>query len=248
MPRLDIRRTFDDDNFSAKQDIDNILDDMETFLNVTKLDDDNIQDASLTGSTKLTADTISAGKLASSSVTTAKIIDDSVTDDKLASDCAGNGLTQDTNGALAVNVDDSTLEISSDTVQVKDNGVTTAKLGDDQVTNAKFDTGIYFDKITRNLETDLSQSTLAATSVSVTTSGSPVLILAYGAYRSSGVTSAVSLQLKRDSTVLFTYQGADAQLRAWIDNVGAGTYTYTLAKSSGTFTAESDSNLIVMEL
>lgn len=248
MPRLDIRRTFDDDNFSAKQDIDNILDDMETFLNVTQLDDDNIQDASITGSDKLTADTISAGKLASSAVTTAKIVDDSVTDDKLAADCAGNGLTQDANGAIAVNVDDSTLEVSSDTVQVKDNGVTTAKINDNAVTNAKFDTGIYFDKITRNLQTDLSQSTLAGTSVSITTSGSPVLIIAYGAYRSSGVTSAVSLEMKRDSTVLFTYQGADAQMRAWIDDVAAGTYTYTLSKLSGTFAAESDCNIIVMEL
>ena len=40
---------------------------------------------------------------------------------------AGDGLEKDSDGTLKVKVDDSTLEISSDTVQVKDGGITPTK-------------------------------------------------------------------------------------------------------------------------
>lgn len=56
------------------------------------------------------------------------IANNSVTSDKLASSVAGNGLSGGGGNALAVNVDSSTLEINSDTVRVKDAGITNAKL------------------------------------------------------------------------------------------------------------------------
>jgi len=48
-----------------------------------------------------------------------EIKDDGVTASKINSDVAGDGLGQDTLGALFINVDDSTIEISGDTLQVK---------------------------------------------------------------------------------------------------------------------------------
>ena len=72
---------------------------------------------------------ISTAKLANSAVTTVKIADDAVTAAKINADVAGLGLEPNaTTGALDVKVDASTLEISTDTVQVKDLGITEAKL------------------------------------------------------------------------------------------------------------------------
>ena len=54
----------------------------------------------------------------------------------LKSDVAGNGLSY-SSGVIAVGVDDSTIELSSDAVRIKNLGVTTAKLAADAVTGAK---------------------------------------------------------------------------------------------------------------
>jgi len=51
---------------------------------------------------------------------------------------AGDGLGKSGN-TLYVNVDNSTIEIVSDTLQVKDGGITTAKISDEAVTEAKLD-------------------------------------------------------------------------------------------------------------
>jgi len=54
----------------------------------------------------------------------------------LASTSAGPGLTY-ASGVLTVDVDDSTIEIDTDTVRVKDLGITTAKIADNNITYAK---------------------------------------------------------------------------------------------------------------
>lgn len=59
---------------------------------------------------------------------TSDIADGAVTAAKIAAAVAGAGLTGGAGTALAVVVDDSTLEIATDTVQIKDLGVTAAKL------------------------------------------------------------------------------------------------------------------------
>jgi hypothetical protein len=61
-------------------------------------------------------------------VGTADIADGAVTAAKIAAAVAGAGLTGGAGTALAVQVDDSTLNIPVDTVQIKDLGVTAAKL------------------------------------------------------------------------------------------------------------------------
>ena len=53
---------------------------------------------------------------------------DKVTKTEIAADVAGDGLTQATGGELDVNVDDSTIEVDTDTVRVKDTGITLGKL------------------------------------------------------------------------------------------------------------------------
>jgi hypothetical protein len=61
----------------------------------------------------------------------------SVGPNELNASVAGNGLSGGGGSALAVNVDDTGIEIISDTLRLKDGGVTAAKLGATSVTAAK---------------------------------------------------------------------------------------------------------------
>ena len=91
-----------------------------------------------TGALTIEAGAVETGMMASSSivtskisdlnVTTGKLADAAVTSAKLASAVAGDGLAGGAGTALSVNVDDSSIEISSDTLQVKAAGVTAAML------------------------------------------------------------------------------------------------------------------------
>jgi len=81
--------------------------------------------------------TVSDGGVKWGQVVTAGITDGAVTSAKIASAVAGNGLAGGAGSALSVNVDDSTIEINSDSLRVKDGGIVTAKLADDSVTAAK---------------------------------------------------------------------------------------------------------------
>lgn len=80
---------------------------------------------------------IAGTNLIANSIQTSFIQDDAVDKDKIAADVAGSGLGQNANGSLEVNVDGSTIEINSDTLRVKDGGITTAKLAANSVTAAK---------------------------------------------------------------------------------------------------------------
>lgn len=77
---------------------------------------------------KITDLNVTTGKIADLAVTTGKIADAAVTAAKIDSAVAGNGLAGGAGTALSVNVDDSTLEINSDIIRVKDSGITVAKL------------------------------------------------------------------------------------------------------------------------
>ena len=73
---------------------------------------------------------------AASAIDTAQIVDNAVTAAKLDAAVAGNGLAGGGGTALSVNVDDSTIEINSDALRVKDSGITNAKLAEDTIQTA----------------------------------------------------------------------------------------------------------------
>lgn len=76
---------------------------------------------------------VATANIDDSAVTTAKINSAAVDENKLATSVAGNGLAGGAGTALSVNVDSSTIEINSDTLRVKDAGISTAKLATDSV-------------------------------------------------------------------------------------------------------------------
>jgi hypothetical protein len=63
MPTLTITKTYQDGDILLESDLDNIKDDVETFLNVTKLDGDNLQNGSI-DTDQLAASAVTAAKLA----------------------------------------------------------------------------------------------------------------------------------------------------------------------------------------
>lgn len=84
--------------------------------------------------------TVTDGGVKWGQVATAGIADAAVTADKIASAVAGSGLGGGAGTALSVNVDNSTIEINSDTLRLKDGGVTTAKIADGTLLTTDFDT------------------------------------------------------------------------------------------------------------
>lgn len=90
-----------------------------------------------TSNAQIVANAVGTTEINASAVTTAKIADAAVTEAKLAASVAGGGLTGGAGTALAVNVDGSTLEINTDTVRVKDAGITNAKMATAAFTNIK---------------------------------------------------------------------------------------------------------------
>lgn len=116
-------------------DITTYVNNLEATLNAAgNVSTTDLADLSVT-TVKLANDAVTASKLADDvsvdanrAVTTDHIRDSAITAAKIAVAVAGNGLTGGGGSALAVNVDNSTIEVSSDTVQVKDAGITEAKL------------------------------------------------------------------------------------------------------------------------
>ena len=78
MAQLNITRLYADGEVLFEADLDEVSGDMESLLNVTRLNDDNIQDGGITGSTKLADGSVTAGLIESLSITTSKILDASV--------------------------------------------------------------------------------------------------------------------------------------------------------------------------
>jgi len=70
-------------------------------------------------------------QLKNGGVAIAKIADDAVTKAKVAADVAGAGLGQNVDGSLEAKVDASTIEIATDTLQVKAGGIAPAHLAAD---------------------------------------------------------------------------------------------------------------------
>lgn len=132
MSSLSVTRSYDDGEVLVRSDLDAFLDDIETFINVTKINDDNIQNSGITGSTKLLNQSVTAAKLAADAVETLKILDGAVTAPKIAADAVTTAKILDANVTAAKLATDSVT-----TIKIVDSNVTTAKIADANVTTAK---------------------------------------------------------------------------------------------------------------
>jgi len=239
MPQLSISKTYADGTTLFESDLDNIKDGLETFINTTKLDGENIQDSAIVEA-KIAAGAVTAAKIASSAVTTAKIQDSAVTTAKI----------QD--GAVTA------AKLASDavtTAKIVDANVTTAKIADEAVTQAKVDKRT-MDSSTASagniavnelsgINNSTSTSFVELVAVTLTTLGGPVKI----GLISNGSASAVRVNdtgspfgfgevaLVRDSTTIAIFNiplvastgaGIPVTTINTTDVPAAGTYTYKL--------------------
>lgn len=112
MSTLDITRTYADGTLLYAADFDALCNESETFFNTTKLNGDNIDDAGITASLKITDTSITTAKIPDSAITTLKLEDEAVTTAKI--------------NDLAVT-----------TAKILDGTLVTADFTDASVTNAK---------------------------------------------------------------------------------------------------------------
>jgi hypothetical protein len=96
----------------------------------------NLADSAVS-SAKIGASAVTEAKIASNAVSSAKIATNAVTGQKISAGVAGAGLGKDGSSNLEVKVDDSTIEIVTDSLQLKNLGVSSAKLADSAVSTAK---------------------------------------------------------------------------------------------------------------
>jgi microcystin-dependent protein len=122
MASIDIRRLYADGEILLASDLDAIVDDVETFLNITKINNDNIQTNGIDASAKLADASVTTVKIANNAITTAKILNGNVTTAKIAD----ANVTTDKIADLNVTTD-----------KLADDAVTTVKISDAQVTLAK---------------------------------------------------------------------------------------------------------------
>lgn len=246
MPTINLTRNYEDGTILFQSDLDAFLDDLESFLNTTKIDNSNIQDGGIDGSLKLTTASVVESKLASAAVTTSKIADDAVTTAKI----------------LAANVTTAKIADSNvTTAKIADSNVTTAKIADSNVTTAKIADGAVTQAKRAALGHQLSGESgggndisggwqVPATStwtdvpnhsISITTTGRPIRIVlvplpggtGFPAFlsASNNGTSAYVRATRDGSTVATTWVG-DAKIPPssveFIDTPAAGTYTYKI--------------------
>lgn len=153
-----------------------------------------------------------------------------------------NIMSMDTSGAMAasINVDNSTLQLTSNTLAVKDSGITTAKILDAAVTPAKMAAlGQQVSSSTANfIGTSGSFTDITNATVTITVTGRPVRIevMSDGSGTTSGITvndvtggtPASTFQLLRGATVVGTYT-LSASLGA------GGLFAFTVPSSSMSF-------------
>jgi hypothetical protein len=233
MPTLTISTTYADDAVLTKAQLDEIKNGIETFLNTTLIDSDNIAPGGVAAS-NLAAGAVTATKLGTSAVETAKINDLAVTTAKIAANAVtGAKLNSDT-------VDNSTLQYSSSQLSIKDLGVTTAKLAAGSVTRAKLESvgqqisascGAYSTSSASYV--DVSNLT-----VTITTTGRPVYLALQsdGSGNNARMTASPGLftyRFMRDATEVSQHGIFNAgAIMAHIDTPAAGTYVYKLQAKS----------------
>lgn len=93
------------------------------------------------GTMTIKLDAITTAKIINNAITTAKIADDAVTKNKINADVAGNGLAQNTDGSLEVNVAGGGLQLTTDQLQLANKGDGEVLIGDGTQINSKVISG-----------------------------------------------------------------------------------------------------------
>ena len=121
MPTIAITKSYVDGSTLFESDLDNIKDGIETFINVTGIDADNLQDSAVS-TAKLADSAVTTSKIASDAVTTVKILDGAITSAKILDEAI------------------TSIKIPPDavtTVKIPDAAITTAKIATAAITQAK---------------------------------------------------------------------------------------------------------------
>lgn len=87
------------------------------------------------GTMTITLDAVTTAKIINSAITTAKLANDAVTKDKINADVAGNGLSQNADGSLEINIGNG-LQIQSDQLGLVNKGDGEILVGDGSQVNA----------------------------------------------------------------------------------------------------------------
>lgn len=252
MANIDIARNYSTGEILLEADLDAIQDSIETFFNVTGINDDNLQNNSINGEDKLiddsvvtalfTDETLTTNKFNDLAVTPAKILDANVTTAKIA-------------------------DLNVTTAKILDANVTTAKLAAGAVTGPKLSDGSEFSSASGTVSHDAtaapgSDIDITNASVTVTTTGRPVLLMLTGSSTDDTSPSSIALssvytsgssfpdhqftlKLFKDATLTYTWTinkaayggpgspAIDAASLppgafAYVDTPAAGTYTYAV--------------------
>jgi hypothetical protein len=249
MATLSITRNYADGEVLLEADLDEICDDLESFLNTEQLGDANIADAGITASDKLIDSSISAAKLATDSVITAKIQDSAVTTAKIAANAVTDAKIQ-SGGLAAASL--ATNSVTSDKIAANNvtagklaNGAVdvAARLADSVVTTAKINDGA----VTQAKRSSLPYATATTTSVTssdtatctVTLSGRPVLITIQGTAMFTLIDIGASFRLYKAGSLLTEIDGATGGATGltpfiYLDTAGtSGSVSYTLRNEGG---------------
>ncbi len=220
---LNVTKTYATGEVLFEADLDAIKSSIETYYNTTGIDDDVIQDGSITASTKfinatvtagvLAPDSIGSSQLAADSVTTAKIADSAVTAAKLAANAVTRAKLAATNLDYSDEFNDATIGLFANEVIATKSFTTTGRP--------------------------------VLVSWAPDTNGLAILWGHYGTPIQSSLEFSVTI--KRASTVIarfpvrYSATGAERQhieipsTAIWtIDLPAAGTYTYELVVHGGT--------------
>ncbi len=159
MATLSTTKNYSDTTLLLADDLNVFLDEIEFFINTTKINDDNLIAGGLTGSTALKSASLSAAKINAAAITTAKLASNAATTAKI-------------------------LDANVTTAKLATNAVTTAKISSAQVTRAKLAAlnrqtsaaGGVTVVHTNQVISVVSSLNLTSSNV-ITTTGRPVLVL-----------------------------------------------------------------------
>lgn len=168
MAQLAVRRLYADLSTLQEGDLDAFVDDIETLLNLTKLNDDNFTNAGITASSKVQAQAITETKIQNSAITTVNIINSAVTTAKLGAAVTTAKILDD--NVTTAKIADSAVITS----KINAAAVTTAKIADSAVTAVKHAVYAYSEGSSSGAS-GVTTATAVCT-VTITSTGRPIFI------------------------------------------------------------------------